>query len=66
MRTSGRDLGVVVPTRRGRDLENHDGTRDAHIRIESYKEIGTNIYVDVFDSAVKDPNEALAVSEMSP
>ena len=56
---------LLVPTRSGKDL-NNDGTRDAHIRIESYKDVGTNIYVDVFDSAVKDPSDAHVVSEMFP
>jgi hypothetical protein len=41
------DGTAVVPTRFGRDLENEDGTKDAHVRIDSYKEVGTNVYVDV-------------------
>ena len=57
---------LVVPTRSGRDLDSNDGTRDAHIRIERYKEVSTDIYVDIFDSTVKDPNKAHKVSETFP
>ena len=57
---------VVVPTRGGKDLENMDKTKDAHIRIETYKEVGTNVYVDLFDSAVEDPNGAHITSEIFP
>ncbi len=57
---------IVMPTRRGTDLENVAKTSDAHIRIETYKQVGTNIYVDVFDSAIENPNEAHVVSEMFP
>lgn len=49
---------TVVPTRAGKDLENQEGTKDAHLRIESYRDVGTNIYVDVFDSAIRDSNLA--------
>lgn len=55
---------IVIPTRAGKDLESHDGTKDAHIRIEGYDEVGTNIYVDIFDSTIKDSSLAHLVSEM--
>ena len=57
------ELERVIPARMGRDLYNKDGTLDAHIRIESYKEIGTDIYVDLFDSSIEDANEAHITSE---
>ena len=47
-------------------MENRDKTKDGHIRIETYKRIGTNIYVDLFDSAIKDPDEAHIGSESFP
>ena len=47
-------------------MENRDKTKDGHIRIEAYKQIGTDIYVDLFDSAMKDPNEAHLTSESYP
>ena len=47
-------------------MENEDKSLDAHIRIESYKQLGTDIYVDVFNSAIKDANEAHIVSEWFP
>jgi hypothetical protein len=59
-----RNALVIIPTRRGTDRENAAKTKDAHVRIETYKQIGTNIYVDIFDSAIEDPNEAHLVSEM--
>jgi hypothetical protein len=54
---------VVVPTRVGKDLESEDGKKDAHIRIETYKQVGTNIFVDVFDSAIEDANKAHLISQ---
>ncbi|MDV3278027.1 MAG: hypothetical protein LYZ69_06110 [Nitrososphaerales archaeon] len=57
---------MVIPTRAGKDLENADRTRDAHIRIESYRHVGTNVYVDVFDSATEDADDAHIVSEAFP
>ena len=44
-------------------MENRDKTKDGHIRIEAYKQIGINIYVDLFDSAIKDTDEAQLTSE---
>jgi len=58
-----RDYEVVIPTRGGKDLTNEDGTVDGHIRIERYKQVGTNIYVDLFASKVKDADEAHITSE---
>lgn len=48
----------MIPTRAGRDIQNQDNTVDGHIRIETYKKIGTEIYVDLFDSAIEDPTDA--------
>jgi hypothetical protein len=45
------------------DLHNSDGTIDAHVRIETYKEIGTHIYIDLFDSTVENASEAHITSE---
>ena len=47
-------------------MDNRDKTKDGHIRIEVYKQIGTNIYVDLFDSAIRDPNKAHFTSESYP
>ncbi len=44
-------------------MENRDRTKDGHIRIEAYKQFGTNIYVDLFDSGIKDSNDAHLTSE---
>ncbi len=60
------DVETVVPTRRGTDLQTKDGKIDGHIRIESYKNVGTMIYVDLFVSAVSDPDEAHITSEAFP
>ena len=60
------DFDVVVPTRAGTDLENGDKTIDGHIRIERYKDIGTNIYVDLFASKMKNADEAHITSESFP
>jgi hypothetical protein len=57
---------IVVPTRRGRDLQSAVQERDAHVRIEAYRQIGTNIFIDVFDSTIGDPDEAHLVSEAFP
>jgi hypothetical protein len=57
---------IVIPTRRGRDLQSAVKARDAHVRIEAYKKVGTNIFVDVFDSAIEDPDRAHLVSEAFP
>ena len=45
-------------------MENEDGKKDAHIRIETYKQLGTNVYVDIFDSAIEDANEAHLTSQV--
>jgi hypothetical protein len=60
------DTLVTIPTRVGKDLENQNGTKDAHIRIEGYNGIGTNIFVDVFDSAIRNSNQAHIDSQMLP
>jgi hypothetical protein len=62
----GEDFDVVVPTRAGKDLQSKDGKIDGHIRIESYKGVGTKIYVDLFVSAVRDPDKAHITSESFP
>jgi hypothetical protein len=63
---SDRDFEMVIPTRAGRDLANRDKTKDAHIRIESYKQVGTNIFVDIFDSSIKNASNAHLVSGSFP
>ncbi len=45
-------------------MENGDKTKDAHIRIETYEKVGTNIYVDIFDSVIEEPHRGHIVSEM--
>lgn len=60
------DFEIVVPTRVGKDLQDKDGTTDAHIRIERYKETGANIYIDSFVSAAKDADYAHITSELFP
>ncbi len=54
---------LVIPTTSGRDLQNKDRTMDAHVRVESYKQIGTAIYVDLFDSSIADASKAHILSE---
>jgi hypothetical protein len=56
----------VVPNRRGIDLQNQDETMDGHIRIETYKEKGTNIYVDLFVSKIRRADDAHIASESFP
>lgn len=56
----------VVPTTEGGDLENVDHIIDGHIRIETYSHLGTNIYVDLFDSRVADAYQAQMVSKVFP
>ena len=57
---------IVIPTRRGKDLQSAVQAKDAHVRIEAYKNIGTNIFVDVFNTAFEDPDVAHLVSEAFP
>ena len=57
---------TVVPNRVGKDLRDKDNTLDGHIRIETWKGHGTQIYVDLFDSSVDDANEAYIASESFP
>ena len=45
-------------------MESEDRKKDAHIRIETYKQVGTNIFVDIFDSAIRDANRAHLTSQM--
>jgi hypothetical protein len=54
---------VVVPSRMGRDLQNSEGTEDAHIRIERNDQLGTGIFVDRFDSAIVNADKAHIASE---
>ncbi len=57
---------VIVPSRIGTDLHNRDKTIDGHIRIETYKQVGTQIFVDLFASRVKNADEAHITSEAFP
>jgi hypothetical protein len=66
MSTKKGGFDVVIPTRKGRDLRSDDQQIDGHIRIESYKQVGTNIYVDLFVSKVKEADEAHITSESFP
>ena len=54
---------TVIPNRAGQDLRDEDGATDGHIRVETYKRIGTRIYIDFFDSKEKDADEAYIASE---
>jgi hypothetical protein len=56
----------VAPTSEGKDLDSADGTIDGHIRLETYKHLGTKIYVDLFDSSIRNPSRAHIISEMFP
>ncbi len=56
----------LVPNRVGKDIENQDKTIDGHIRIETYKLLGTRIYVDLFDSSTAEAHQAYLISEMFP
>jgi hypothetical protein len=51
-------FNIVVPTRRGTDLDSSDGKKDAHIRLETLPMVGMRVVVDLFDSAIKDGNQA--------
>jgi hypothetical protein len=57
---------AVVPTSEGKDLDNANETIDGHIRLETYKHTGTKIYVDLFDSGIRDPSRAHITSEIFP
>ena len=59
----GTYLETVIPSRIGKDLRDKAGETDGHIRVETYKGIGTRIYVDLFDSKEKDANKAHITSE---
>jgi len=60
---SNADLETVVPNRTGRDLRDKDGDTDGHIRVETYKGIGTRIYVDFFGSKENDADKPYITSE---
>ncbi|MDG6906766.1 MAG: hypothetical protein JRN20_13380 [Nitrososphaerota archaeon] len=64
--TQNNRFQIVIPTGKGTDLVNVEGTEDAHVRIESHRQIGTNIYVDVFDSMMEDLAETNLVSQTFP
>jgi len=53
----------IIPTVRGTDLFSEDGRLDGHVRIETYKQVGTRIFVDLFDSSIKDADEAHLLSD---
>lgn len=57
---------VIVPRRAGTDLHNRDKTIDDHVRIETYTEIGTNIYVDLFVSKIESVEDAHTTSDSFP
>lgn len=61
---SGRAFVMVIPSRRGRDLSSVDQRTDGHIRIETYKGVGTAICIDLFDSAIQGANAAHLNSKM--
>jgi hypothetical protein len=63
---SGVKLLKVIPRRKGTDISNHDGSVDGHIRIETYEGVGTKIYVDLFDSSIKNATKAHMRSEAFP
>lgn len=57
----------VTPSARGRDLESTDKKHDAHIRLEKMEgEKRPSIYIDVFDSSIKDSTKAHVESEFFP
>ncbi len=60
------DFELVIPSTAGRDLHNKDRTLNAHVRVETYKQSGTAIYVDLFDSSIADADEAHILSESFP
>lgn len=47
-------------------MQSDTQAKDAHVRIEAYRQIGTNLFIDVFDTTIEDPNEAHLVSEAFP
>jgi hypothetical protein len=57
---------ILIPTRRGKDIRSWDEAFDGHIRIETYTGVGTDIYVDIFDSALLDAAAAQIVSACFP
>jgi len=57
------ELVTVIPNRTGQDLRDEDGATDGYIRVETYKGIGTRVYVDFFDSKEKDADKAHITSE---
>ena len=60
------DFEMIVPTRRGTDLHSQDERMDGHIRIETYKENGTSIFVDLFLSKIQQADRAHITSESFP
>jgi hypothetical protein len=57
----------IVPTTRGTDLVSTDRKHDAHVRIELFSgEKKRSIYVDVFDSKVKNAIKAHIESKSFP
>ncbi|HKN06030.1 MAG TPA: hypothetical protein VJ021_00285 [Thermoplasmata archaeon] len=57
----------VTPTKHGRDLDSKDKKHDAHIRLERFpRERKAAIFIDVFDSSIKDATKAHVESEFFP
>ncbi len=57
-------MAAVIPSARGRDLDSKNRKYDAHIRLERVPgEKGPSIFVDVFNSRVKDARKAHVESD---
>jgi hypothetical protein len=64
---SGDSIGaedrVVIPTFDGEDIFDSTGRYDGHVRVEHYEQLGTKIYVDLFDSSIDLATKAHVDSE---
>ena len=49
---------MVIPTRRGTEFDSADGKIDGRVRMQTLPMVGAQIIVDLFDSTIKDGNEA--------
>ena len=52
-RRSREAVDIVIPTRRGKDLQSEERSIDGHIRIETYDAVGTRLFLDLFTSNVR-------------
>ena len=59
-------LRKIIPTSAGQDIFSAKGDIDGHVRVETYPWTGKEIFIDLFDSSVRDADEAHITSESFP